>query len=143
MWGEPDRLCTHWLLFRGIVLLSGCPGIIHRHQWKSRIIPGCQSYFVWPVQIAMIVNVTVTYIELAVVLDMSATLYAMLAYSVCSIPKISNCLSQHHSHSCFLSLALSQHHAAYVPCLVSACHHAALQCSALSRLFDRSAPHVS
>ena len=37
------------------------------------------------------------------------------------------CLAQHHDA---LSSASPQHHAAHVPCLVSAWHHAALQCSA-------------
>ena len=39
------------------------------------------------------------------------------------------CLAQHHDA---LSSASPQHHAAHVPCLVSAWHHAALQCSAFS-----------
>ena len=48
-------------------------------------------------------------------------------------PKISNCLSQHHSHSCFLS----QQHAlllSHVPCFVSASHcSCSLMCLALSQ----------
>ena len=48
------------------------------------------------------------------------TLYTLLClFYAC--PKVSNCLSQHHSHSCFLSLALSQQHTllfSHVPCFV-------------------------
>ena len=83
----------------------------------------------------------------------------MLCYVLCLFyacrPKISNCLSQHHIvtlascrllchsniRSCSLMclIALSQHHAALalslaLPCLSML--HAALQCSALSRLLD-------
>ena len=41
------------------------------------------------------------------------------------------CLAQHHD-ALSDSSASPQHHAAHVPCLVSAWHHAALQCSAFS-----------
>ena len=56
-----------------------------------------------------------------------------------------NCLSITLLFACSLMcFALSQYHVAHVPCLhgLSICHHASLQCSALSRLLDHVEPHA-
>ena len=71
---------------------------------------------------------------LVTILALSAS-HRSYVVSVVLLPHVpSVALSGSASRCSLMCFALSQHHAAHVPCLVSACHHTALQCSALSRL---------